>query len=204
MKKTQIIVIAIVLAFLVSVQNANAATKSRSAISPYFQTDGDGIYSFVGISHPSLSTSTTQVGLTIATVGNTGATPSTSFTITAGETYRIFIVSTNHSTINSLTVTGDRVIFLTTTTGSTAFGSLLLTSSSSNPEVAAAVSAGFQATLFNGLNQLNLWGAIVVPSTSSGFAMEFIGDAHDSLAGPNTGPTAAPINPIAAGRGISN
>jgi hypothetical protein len=25
-----------------------------------------------------------------------------------------------------------------------------------------------------------MWGAIVIPSTSSGFAMEFIGDAHDS------------------------
>ena len=25
-----------------------------------------------------------------------------------------------------------------------------------------------------------MWGAIVIPSTSTGFAMEFVGDAHDS------------------------
>ena len=124
MRKTLIFVIAI-LASLALFQNAFGAAKTRAAISPYMQTDADSTYTFVGITHPSLNTAATQIGLTVSTVGLVGATPSTTFTITAGQTYRIFIVSTNHSTINSTTVTGDRVIFMSTTTGSSTTGQLL-------------------------------------------------------------------------------
>lgn len=186
MRKTLIFMITVLLAFLVVSQNAFSATKTRSAISPYMQTDANSTYTFVGITHPSLNTAATQIGLTVATVGLSGATPSTTFTINAGQTYRIFIVSTNHSTINSDTVTGSRVIFLSTTTGSTTSGSLLFTSNTVDPTVESRLSvqpnAQFQGDRLEGLNQLSIWGAVVIPSTSTGFAMEFIGDAHDSSA----------------------
>jgi len=181
MRKTLIFMITIMVASLGLFQNAFAATKTRSAISPYVQSDNNSTYTFVGITHPSLNTAGTQIGLTVATVGMDGTNPTTSFTIDAGQTYRIFIVSTNHSTINSDTVTGDRVIFMSTTTGSTAFGSLLVTSNTVDPTVRDIQAPHTAIHKLNGLNQLSMWGAIVIPSTSTGFAMEFIGDAHDSV-----------------------
>ena len=30
------------------------------------------------------------------------------------------------------------------------------------------------------LSQLSMWGVVFIPSSSTGFALEFIGDAHDS------------------------
>jgi hypothetical protein len=184
MRKTLIFTIAI-LATLAVFQNAFGATKSRTAVSPYMQTDANSTYTFVGITHPSLNTAATQIGLNLATVGLVGATPSTTFTINAGETYRIFIVSTNHSTVNSNTVTGDRVIFLSTTTASTAAGQIRVTSVDIDPTSTSLLSKlGNSVTghKYDGLNQLSMWGAIVVPSTSTGFAMEFVGDSHDSAA----------------------
>jgi len=181
MRKTLIFIFTIV-ATLSLFQNAQALVKSRAAISPYMQTDSNSTYTFVGISHPSLNTAATAIGLTLATVGLDGTEPSTTFTIAAGETYRIFIVSTNHSTINSDTVTGARVIFLSTTTGSSAAGQITFTANTANANAAAQSDWRGQPTKFEDLGQLSMWGAIVIPSTSTGFAMEFIGDAHDSQA----------------------
>jgi hypothetical protein len=183
MRKTFLIVMVTIFASMAFFQHAFGASKARSAISPYIQTDPNSTYTFVGITHPSLNTAATKIGLSIATVGLDGATPSTQFTISAGETYRIFIVSTNHSTINSLSVTGARVVFLATTTGGSASGQLLLTSNTVDPTAQSRFSVlpgTVQGPKLEGLNQLSMWGAIVIPSTSTGFAMEFIGDAHDS------------------------
>jgi hypothetical protein len=200
MRKTLIFVVAI-LASLALFQNAFGAAKTRSAISPYMQTDADSTYTFVGITHPSLNTAATQIGLTVSTVGLVGATPSTTFTITAGQTYRIFIVSTNHSTINSTTVTGDRVIFMSTTTGSSTTGQLLFLGNSVDPLVRGITGGTGQPNRLQGLNQLSMWGAIVIPSTSTGFAMEFIGDAHDSASIFTTG-TLHGQSRLSGGRGI--
>jgi len=185
MRKT-LLWITILLAPLVIFQDAFGAGKTRTAISPYIQTDNNSTYTFVGISHPSLNTAATRIGLSVATVGLDGTNPSTVFTIKAGQTYRVFIASTNHSTINSTTVTGARVIFLGTTTGGAAAGQLLFTANTVDPYIASNDSIDLQTNKREGLNQLSLWGAIVVPSTSTGFAMEFIGDAHDSMAYFNT------------------
>jgi len=211
MRKTLTFMITLVLALAVF-QNAFSAPKARSAISPYMQTDTNSTYTFVGITHPSLNTAATQIGLTVATVGITGATPSTTFTVAAGETYRIFVVSTNHSTINSSSVTGDRVIFLSTTTGSTAAGQILFTANTVDPTVTSRQSTSGTNGLvgkLEGLNQLSLWGAIVIPSTSTGFAMEFIGDAHDSASLQESGVASAAdvaakgLSRRADGRGIA-
>jgi len=183
MRKTQFFVLTILLAFLVSVQNAYAVPKNRTAVSPYVQTDVNSTYSFVGITHPSLNTAVTQIGLSMATVGFGATNPSTSFTVSAGETYRIFVVSTNHSTINSLTITNSNVVFLGSTSGSSQNGQLRFSLSATNP---AAIQVNAGGNKYNNLNQISMWGAIVVPSSSTGFAMEFVGDAHDSNAFANT------------------
>ena len=205
MKKTRIIAIMILLAFVASVQNVAALDKSRTALAPYFQTDVDSTYTFIGVTHPSLSNAASTVGLTIATVGSSTAA-SQSFTISASETYRIFIVATNHSTINNLTVTGSEVLFLAMTSGSSDGAAVSFQSSKMEPELnigAASSGSGSQA-----MNALSIWGAIVIPGTTSGFAMEFVGDAHDSaqLSAPlSTGETSHDANPytLGAGHGIN-
>jgi hypothetical protein len=176
MRKTQFFVLIILLAFLVSVQSAYAVPKNRTAVSPYVQTDANSTYSFVGITHPSLNTAYTQIGLTMAAIGFSDTVTSTSFTIGAGETYRIFVVSTNHSTINSNTITNSNVLFMAATSGSSQNGQLRMSLSATNP---TAVVVNRKV---NNLNQISMWGAIVIPSSSTGFAMEFVGDAHDSAA----------------------
>jgi len=211
MRKTMIFMITILVS-LAFVQSAFAVAKNRAALSPYFQTDVNSTYSFVGVTHPSLNTAATQIGLTVQTVGLVGATPSTTFTVNAGQTYRIFIVSTNHTTINSDTVTGSRVIFLGTTTGSSTNGHLMFTSNTIDPTVGSRLctsGAGCVAVRkLEGLNQLSLWGAIVIPATSTGFAMEFIGDAHDSISiittayNSSLGGAAATASRLSLGRGV--
>ena len=198
MRKTQFFVLTILLAFLVSVQNAYAVPKNRTAVSPYVQTDANSTYPFVGITHPSLSTAVTQIGLTMATVGFGATNPSSSFTISAGETYRIFVVSTNHSTINSLTITNSNVVFLSATSGSSQNGQLQFSLSATNPD---AIQVNADGNRYNNLNQISMWGAIVIPSSSTGFAMEFVGDAHDSNAFANTFDNNASL--LGRGRGIN-
>jgi len=175
MRKTQLFVLIILLAFLVSVQSAYAVPKNRTAVSPYIQTDANSTYSFVGITHPSLNTAHTQIGLSMAAVGFSDSVTTASFTIGAGETYRIFVVSTNHSTINSSTITNSNVLFMAATTGSSQRGSLRVSLSASTP-----TDRSHRLGKVNNLNQISMWGAIVIPSSSTGFAMEFVGDAHDS------------------------
>jgi|TARA_B110000438_G_C15783236_1_gene637229 hypothetical protein len=199
MRKTQFFVLTILLAFLVSVQSAYAVPKNRTAVSPYVQTDANSTYSFVGITHPSLNTAVTQIGLTIATVGFSGTNPSSSFTIGAGETYRIFVVSTNHSTINSLTFTDSNVLFLGSTSGSSESGQLQMSASSTQVSNAVFSDANATNERFNNLNQISMWGAIVIPSSSTGFAMEFVGDAHDSV----TMADSLASNTLNRGRGIN-
>jgi len=187
-------VLIILLAFLVSVQNAHAISKNRTAISPYVQTDVNSTYTFVGITHPSLNTAVTQIGLTMSPIGFSGTVGTSSFTVGAGETYRIFVVSTNHSTINSAILTNSNILFLGATTGSGQRGHLRVQSSSTDPTGLQRL-VGFN-TKRNNLNQISMWGAIVIPSSSTGFAMEFVGDAHDSQA-----VTASAV--ISVGRGVN-
>jgi len=176
MRKTQFFVLIILLAFLVSVQSAYAVPKNRTAVSPYVQTDANSTYSFVGITHPSLNTAVTQIGLTMAAIGFSDTVTSQTFTVGAGETYRIFVVSTNHSTINSNTITNSNVLFIASTNGSGQNGQLRMSLNATNPTAIVVNNK------VNNLNQISMWGAIVIPSSSTGFAMEFVGDAHDSAA----------------------
>jgi hypothetical protein len=156
-----------------SAANAFAITNSTSVVSPYWQSDGDA-YTFVSISHGSLDLMSSQIGVILQAVSNDGTSSfgTSSFTVSQNSTTRIFVVSTNHSTINSSTITDSSVIFVSGTTNSSS-GSLVFTPRASDP-----LGTIDQIT---DVTALNYWGAIVVSSASSGFAMEFIGDTHDSV-----------------------
>jgi len=153
--------------------NAFAVTNSTSVVSPYWQSDGDA-YTFVSISHGSLDVMSSQIGVIMQAISNDGTTSfgTTAFTITENTTTRIFVVATNHSTINTSTITASDVVFISGTTTSSS-GSLVFTPRASNPLI--------PPSRITDATALNYWGAIVVSSANSGFAMEFIGDTHDSV-----------------------
>ena len=80
-------------------------SKDRRVISPYAQVVPDDSYTFIGVSHPSLTTALTQIGVILevrnmTTIPNNSAGRAAVFTIGAGETHRIFVVNVGHSTIN--------------------------------------------------------------------------------------------------------
>jgi hypothetical protein len=156
-----------------SASSAFAVTNSTSVISPYWQSDEDS-YTFVSISHGSLDLMSSQIGVIMQAVTNTGTGSfgTTVFTVQENNTARIFIVATNHSTINTSTITASDVVFVSGTTTSSS-GSLVFTPRATTPLV--------PITRITDATALNYWGAIVVSSASSGFAMEFIGDTHDSV-----------------------
>ena len=150
--------------------------KSR-VISPYWQSDS-GSYSFIAVSHSSLSSIATQVGLVINAIQSdlTAFGTAITFTISGGSTERIFIVRTN-STVNSTSISSAQFIV-----GTTNFkhGHLRIEPVATNP----AATFGFN----NGrrdITMLNFWGAVVIETNTTGFAMEFIGDMQDSAATPS-------------------
>jgi len=158
---------------MLSAANAFAVTNSTSVISPYWQSDGD-TYTFVSISHGSLDLMSSQVGVVMQAITSDGTTSfgTAAFTVSENNTSRIFVVATNHSTVNTSTITASDVVFISGTTTSSS-GSLVFTPRHANPLV--------PATRITDITALNFWGAIVVSSQNSGFAMEFIGDTHDSV-----------------------
>jgi hypothetical protein len=145
--------------------------KSR-VVAPYWQSD-DSSYSFVAVTHPSLSGLASQVGVVVRAIKNDGTLfgSATTFTISQGSTNRIFIVRSTHPTINSTSLTGVDLI-----TGSSNFqhGFLHLNPVASNPEISV--------NGFRDITQLTYWGAVIIENNTTGFAMEFIGDTHDSAA----------------------
>ena len=150
--------------------------KSR-VISPYWQSDS-GSYTFIAVSHSSLTTIASQVGIVINAIQNdlTAFGTAVTFTISAGSTERIFIVRTN-STVNSTSISSAQFIV-----GTTNFkhGHLRIEPVATNP----AATVGFN----NGrrdITMLNFWGAVVIETNTTGFAMEFIGDMQDSAATPS-------------------
>lgn len=157
--------------------NAFAIENKSRVVSPYWQSDTSS-YSFIAVSHPSLSGMSSQIGVTINAIQKDKSAfgTATSFTLTAGSTTRVFIVRTNQSAINATSISSAKFIV-----GSTDFqhGHVRIDPVATLPatRVIANVGAGFpDATM------LSYWGAVVIESNTTGFAMEFIGDAHDSAA----------------------
>ena len=125
-----------------------------------------------------------QVGMVINAIQSdlTAFGTAITFTISGGSTERIFIVRTNNSTINSTSISSAKFIV-----GTTNFehGHIRIEPVATNP----AATFGFN----NGrrdITMLNFWGAVIIESTTTGFAMEFIGDMQDSklLSGNYRGP----------------
>ena len=165
--------------------------SSRLAISPYAQVIPNDSYTFIGVTHPSLDSALTQIGLVVEVIGmtttvNNAAGRATMFTIDAGETHRIFVVNQSHPTINNLnSAFTNSNTHLINTVDSAQFGQVRATTVSERPSLPAgsrSVKVG-DTYKFDSLSQLSMWGAIYSELSGTGFPMEFIGDMHDSTLG---------------------
>ena len=127
--------------------------NARLAISPYAQVVPGNSYTFIGISHPSLATAHTSIGLVIEAMDMTFTTSAANpieearaviFTIDAGSTHRVFIVDEGHATINSSNAafTGANTHIIATASGATQFGNIRVTSIGTHPN--AKTHSGFR------------------------------------------------------------
>jgi hypothetical protein len=185
--------------------------SARVAISPYAQTVPSDSYTFIGISHPSLNSALTQVGVVLevlgmTTVPNNAGGRSTTFTVDAGETHRVFIVDQSNASINALNAAfTDARTHLITVVDSAQFGNVRVVGINEAPGTATTVGS---TRKYDNVSQLNMWGVVYIPASGTGFAMEFIGDAHDSTIGP-VSDGIAPFGDInvrsftGAGRGVN-
>ena len=178
-----------VLAFLaILAGNAFAFENKSRIVSPYWQSDSTS-YTFIAVSHTSLSGMASQIGLTVNAITNDQSAFATaiSFTITSGTTQRVFIVRTNQSTINSTSISSAKFLV-----GTTNFehGHLRIDPISTNPTARVGtqetgLGIGLKSLKGDGyrdITMLSFWGAVVVETNTTGFAMEFIGDMADSQA----------------------
>ena len=178
-----------VLAFLALLAgNAFAFDNSSRVVSPYWQSDS-GSYTFIAVSHTSLSGMASQIGLTLNAITNDQSAFGTAvrFTVQSGTTTRVFIVRTNQSTINSTSISAAQFIV-----GTTNFehGHIRVDPVSTNPNARVgstneALVIGVQSLIGDGyrdITMLSFWGSVVVETNTTGFAMEFIGDMADSQA----------------------
>ena len=169
-----------ILAFLALLAgNAFAFENSSRIVSPYWQSDS-GSYSFIAVSHTSLSGMASQIGMTVNAITSDKSAFGTAvtFTINSGTTQRIFIARTGHSAVNSTTIpTGNFII------GTTNFehGHLRVDPIATST-ITATGDQGLTGDGYRDATMLSFWGAVIVESNTTGFAMEFIGDMHDSAA----------------------
>ena len=150
--------------------------KSR-VISGYWQS-GPSSYTFMSVTHSSLEGLATQIGLVVNAIQSDKSAFGTAvtFTISSRETKRIFIVRENHPDLSPATIPTAAFII-----GSSNFkhGHIRIDPVSSNPEIHIPSGSGFRD-----VTMLNFWGAVVIEESQTGFAIEFIGDMHDSAATP--------------------
>ena len=160
---------------------AYALDNRFGVISPYWQSD-TGSYSFIAVTHTSLSGMASQIGVKINALkkDNTAFNTAASFTISAGTTQRVFIVRTGHSIINPTIIPSG--VFIAGTTDYT-YGSIVIEPIASNPLLRTQEkwpSGPGNSEGYRDVTMLAFFGAIVFDAATTGFAMEFIGDVHDS------------------------
>ncbi len=223
MKKINLVLMMVLLGFGFA-QSAGAVILSapdtrdpaRVAISPYAQSVPSDSYTFIGVSHPSLDTARSEIGLVVeainmSTVPDNAAGRAAIFTVTAGQTHRIFIVPNNHATINlSNTAFTDDRTHLIFTQNSAQFGQVRVVGINEKPEDGVRIeNTSTAALVWDNVSQLHIWGIVFIEASGTGFAMEFIGDAHDSsIVMPATGIDDAILMPVdglstGVGRGIN-
>jgi hypothetical protein len=91
----------------------------------------------------------------------------------------VFIVPTNHTTVNSTNISS--AVFLSGTTDFT-YGHLRIGPATNYPQLkmggklgSNTIGAGFRDP-----TMLTYWGSVIIEANTTGFAMEFIGDMNDS------------------------
>ena len=150
--------------------------------SPYWQVEGGASYTFIAVSHSSLSGMASQIGVTInaITSAKTAYDTAETFTILSGNTQRVFIVPTNHATVNSTNISS--AVFLAGTTDFT-YGHLRVgPPPGTYPQLKYGGALGFKTVGagFRDPTMLTYWGSVIIEANTTGFAMEFIGDMNDS------------------------
>ena len=167
-----------------------ATSNDYIVAAPYWQVM-EGSYTFMAVSHSSLSGMASEIGLTINAITSAKAAYDTAetFTISAGSTQRVFIVPTNHATINSTNITTAK--FLAGTTDFT-YGHVRINPVAAHPNLwgdecrtFACVSygtsgSGITGQGFRDITMLSYWGSVIIEANTTGFAMEFVGDMNDS------------------------
>ena len=87
-------------------QVPQTTSKARVVISPYAQAVPNNSYTFISVSHPSLDSALTKIGVGLEVVGMTTVVNSPTgrsviFTIDAGETHRIFVANNSHPALTT-------------------------------------------------------------------------------------------------------
>jgi hypothetical protein len=190
MKNIKPLILFALFGILTFAQTVSGQTKARDtrfsrelAVSPYAQAVPNDSYTFIGISHPSMDTASSAIGVAVEVIGmtttnNNAAGRAQIFTVDAGETHRVFVVNQGHATINTSNAAfTDSRTHIIPTVDSAQFGSVRVTTVAEDANTSQTV--GTNKT-FENLAQLSMWGIIYVESSGSGFAMEFIGDMQDS------------------------
>jgi hypothetical protein len=181
---------------------------ARYALTPYVQAVPNDSYTFMAFSHPSLSSAQSKIGVIVelvnmATVPDDTGGASVNFTIDAGETHRVFVVNQSHATIGvGKTGFTDSRTHVITTQDSAQFGSARITGINNIPTTPDSNDQ------FDNVGQLSMWGVVFIPSSGTGFYMEFIGDAQDSsitdgTANANLTATESNANSSGPARGIN-
>ena len=147
--------------------------SSRLAISPFAQVIPNNSYTFIAVTHPSLDSALTQIGLVVEVIDmtttlNNAVGRATMFTIDAGETHRIFVVNQSHPTINNInSAFTNSNTHLIQTVDSAQFGQVRATTVSERPSLPAgsrSVKVG-DTYKFDSLSQLSMWGSIYIESS---------------------------------------
>ena len=198
-----------------SIYNAGAAPHNcvdnkAVILSPYWQSDS-GSYTFIAVSHTSLSGMASQIGVTVNAIPSKISDLSVAnqveqfgaaatFTVTSGTTKRVFIVRSNHPTINPTSITD--AAFITGTSNFT-HGSVRIDQVSTHPEIRTnptalcsfettvegrtyckgSVTGGYAGQGYTDATMMSYWGSVVVEKNTTGFAMEFLGDMNDTQGG---------------------
>jgi hypothetical protein len=149
--------------------------NQRVVVSPYWQSDS-GSYTFIAVSHTSLSGMASQIGVTVSAVPSNSSDltvangvekfgNAVTFTVTSGTTKRVFIVRSAHPTINPTSI--PNAAFITGTTNF-AHGSVRIDQVSTHPETRTkeVVCSGESAAV-GGI--VRCTGNIVVPATNTGY-----------------------------------
>ena len=155
-------------------------------MAPYWQAASGNSYTFVAVSHSSLSGMASQIGVVFHAItqdvnkGSRAFDTAQSFTVTAGETKRVFIISTNHGSINRASIPD--AVFLAGTTNF-AYGHVRINPLTTHPQLktnATVIKMNNHGDGFRDSTMLTYWGSVIDEMNTTGFAMEFIGDLNDS------------------------